>query len=320
MAAPAKALVRIGARDLQISNVDKVLWPRDGYTKGDLIAYYRTVARWLLPHLQERPLTMQRYPDGIEGGSFFEKEAPRGTPPWVETVRVESPGGRRSHISYIVCNDEATLAFVANLGSIVLHVWTSRVGSLDNPDFALFDLDPWEGCTLRTLATVALKLRGILGSIGLKPLVKTSGSSGLHVVIPLRREYDYEPVKIFAELVARRLAAAAPDLTTLERMTAKRKRGSVYLDYVQVGHGKTLVPPYSVRARDGAPVSMPLDWSEVEALARKRAGEPEDASRPWTIRTAPKRLAQRGDLWAEKHWKPARLESALVKAQRAWAE
>lgn len=318
--ASVKTLVCVGSRDLQISNVDKVLWPRDGYTKGDLIAYYRSIARWLLPHLHDRPLTLQRYPDGVDGGSFFEKEAPRGTPEWVQTVRVDSPGGRRSHISYIVCNDEATLTFVANLGSIVLHTWTSRVGSLDNPDFALFDLDPWEGCTLKTMATVALKLREILGSIGLKPVVKTSGSSGLHVVIPLHSDYGYEPVKIFAELVARRLAAALPDLTTLERMTAKRKSGTVYLDYVQVGHGKTLVPPFSVRARDGAPVSMPLDWGEVEALARKRSGRPEDASAPWTIRTAPKRLAKIGDLWAGKNWKPARLEAALAQAQRSWRD
>ncbi|MDQ6822893.1 MAG: non-homologous end-joining DNA ligase [Candidatus Eremiobacteraeota bacterium] len=318
--ASLKSQVRVGKRDLQISNVDKVLWPRDGYTKGELIAYYRCISQWLLPHLHDRPLTLQRYPDGIDGGSFFEKEAPRGTPEWVQTVRVDSPGGRRSHISYIVCNDEATLTFVANLGSIVLHTWTSRVGSLDNPDFALFDLDPWEGCTLKTMATVALELRDILGSIGLKPVVKTSGSSGLHVVIPLQPDYDYEPVKIFAELVARRLAAALPDLTTLERMTAKRKGGTVYLDYVQVGHGKTLVPPFSVRARDGAPVSMPLDWSEVEALGRKRSGVPEDASAPWTIRTAPKRLAKIGDLWAGKNWKPARLEAALAKAQRSWRD
>ncbi|MDP9111762.1 MAG: non-homologous end-joining DNA ligase [Candidatus Eremiobacteraeota bacterium] len=318
--ASLKSQIRVGKRDLQISNVDKVLWPRDGYTKGELIAYYRCISQWLLPHLHDRPLTLQRYPDGIDGGSFFEKEAPRGTPEWVQTVRVDSPGGRRSHISYIVCNDEATLTFVANLGSIVLHTWTSRVGSLDNPDFALFDLDPWEGCTLKTMATVALELREILGSIGLKPVVKTSGSSGLHVVIPLQPDYDYEPVKIFAELVARRLAAALPDLTTLERMTAKRKAGTVYLDYVQVGHGKTLVPPFSVRARDGAPVSMPLDWSEVEALGRKRSGVPEDASAPWTIRTAPKRLAKIGDLWAGKNWKPARLEAALAKAQRSWRD
>ncbi|HEY8297045.1 MAG TPA: non-homologous end-joining DNA ligase [Candidatus Baltobacteraceae bacterium] len=319
MPASEKTLVRVGTHSLQISNLDKVLWPRDGYTKGDFIAYYQSVAPWLVPHLKDRPLTLERYPNGIDGESFFEKQAPRGTPDWVETVRIESSSERRSHTAFLVCNDEATLVFCANLASIVLHTWTSRVRSLDEPDYALFDLDPWEGCTLKTMATVALKLRDLLDAIGLKPLVKTSGSSGLHVVIPLRTGYGYEPIKIFAEVIARRLAAENPDLTTLERMTAKRKRGTVYLDYVQVGRGKTLVPPFVVRARDGAPVSMPLEWSEVEALARKRSGAPEDASAPWTIKTAPKRLAKIGDLWAGQNWKPAKLEAAIAKAQKHWA-
>lgn len=318
MAASAKSPVVIGGRTINLSNPDKVLWPRDGYTKGDLVAYYRGVAKWILPHLRDRPLTLQRYPDGIDGPSFFEKQAPRAAPSWARTVAVPSSGGKRSHIAYLVCDDEATLAFVANLASIVLHVWTSRVEALDNPDYVLFDLDPWEGCTLKTLAAVALQVRSTIESIGLKPLVKSSGSSGLHVVIPLVPEYDYEPVKVFAELIARRVAQAAPELTTLERMTAKRKAGTVYLDYVQVGHGKTLVPPYAVRAVDGACVSMPLDWAEVEALARKRSGRPEDASAPWTIKTAPGRLKARGDLWSGSRWKPARLEKAIAKAQKVF--
>ncbi|MDQ2871535.1 MAG: non-homologous end-joining DNA ligase, partial [Candidatus Eremiobacteraeota bacterium] len=303
--------------DLTLSNPDKVLWPRDGFTKGDLVDYYRHVTPLIVPHLRDRPLTLQRYPDGIDGPSFFEKHAPRGTPDWVPTVSVAA-SNERGETAYIVCNDEATLVFCANLASIVLHTWTSRVDSLDRPDFVLFDLDPWEGCTLKTMATVALKLRDLLDEIGLKPLVKTSGSSGLHVVIPLRPEYDYEPIKVFAELIARQLAARNADLTTLERMTAKRKAGTVYLDYVQVGRGKTLVPPFAARARDGAPVSMPLEWDEVEVLARKRAGMPEDASAPWTIRTAPKRLAKIGDLWAGKNWKPAKLETAIRKAKKTW--
>jgi bifunctional non-homologous end joining protein LigD len=318
VAVSKKTTARVGSRDLQLSNLDKVLWPRDGYTKGDLIAYYRHVAPLLVPHLEDRPLTLQRYPNGIDAASFFEKQAPRGTPPWVKTVTLDSSSERRSEISYIVCNDEATLVFCANLASIVLHTWTSRVDTLDEPDYVLFDLDPWEGCTLKTMATVAVKLRELLDRIGLAPLVKTSGSSGLHVVIALRPQYDYEPIKVFAEVIARRLASENAGLTTLERMTAKRPRGTVYLDYVQVGRGKTLVPPYVVRARDGAPVSMPLQWDEVEALSRKRSGAPEDASAPWTIQTAPKRLAKLGDLWAGSHWKPAKLETAIAKAQKLW--
>ncbi|MGZ3533505.1 MAG: non-homologous end-joining DNA ligase [Vulcanimicrobiaceae bacterium] len=318
MATSTKTLVRVGNRDLQLSNLDKVLWPRDGYTKGDLIAYYRSVAKWLIPHLEDRPLTLERYPDGIDGESFFEKQAPRGVPEWVRTVTLPSSSERRGKTSYIVCDDEPTLVYCANLAAIVLHTWTSRVQSLDEPDYVLFDLDPWEGCTLKTMVTVAIKLRDLLAEIGLAPLVKTSGGTGMHVVIPLRPEYGYEPVKVFAELIARRLALQNPDLTTLQRMTAKRPSGTVYIDYVQVGRGKTLVPPYVARARDGAPVSMPLTWEEVEQLARKRAGKPEDASGMWTMANAVGRLKKLGDLWGGTNWKEAKLEAAIAKAKKAW--
>lgn len=318
MSAGSKTLVRVGSHTLALSNLEKVLWPRDGYTKGDLIAYYRSVARWLVPHLRDRPLTLQRWPDGIGGESFFEKQAPRGAPPWVRTVRLPSSSSRRSTIDYVVCDDEATLVWCANLAAIVLHAWTSRVASLDRPDYVLFDLDPWEGCTLKTMAAVALALREILEQVGLHPLVKTSGSSGMHVVVALQPQYGYDTVKLFAELTARRLAGLLPNATTLERMTAKRPRGTVYLDYVQVGSGKTVVPPYVVRARDGAPVSMPLQWEEVERLARKRGGAPEDASSLWTIANATGRLERLGDLWAGRAWRRARLEPALVKARTRW--
>ena len=310
--------VEIGGHSLVLSNDAKVLWPEDGYTKGDLIRYYREVAPFILPHLAHRPLTLQRYPDGIHGESFFEKNAPRGLPDWIETVGVPSDGARRGEVRFVVCNDEAALVWVANLASIVLHVWTSRVESLDTPEFIFFDLDPDEGCTLATLATVALGLRDTLAEIGLTPLLKSSGGSGLHVAIPLAPEYTYEQAKGFAELVARHLNARMPDLTTLLRMPAKRPKGTVYLDYVQVGKGKTLVAAYSARPRAGAPVSMPLEWNEVEAMARKRAKETEGEFARFTLKNAPARLAERGDLWGGAHWKQQRLEPALEKARTAW--
>ena len=310
--------VEIGGHSLVLSNDAKVLWPEDGYTKGDLIRYYRAVAPFILPHLEGRPLTMQRYPDGIHGESFFEKHAPRGVPAWIETVAVPSDSGRRDEIRFVVCNDEATLVWAANLASIVLHVWTSRVGSLDVPEFIFFDLDPGDGCTLATLAKVAIGLRDALAEIGLVPLVKSSGGSGLHVAIPLEPAYTYDVAKAFAELVARHLNAQLPDLTTLLRMPAKRPKGTVYLDYVQVGKGKTLVSAYSARPRAGAPVSMPLDWSEVEAMVRKRAKETEGEFARFTLKNAPALLADRGDLWGGKHWRQQRLEPALEKARKAW--
>lgn len=317
MPAAARTLVEVGGRDLSLSNLDKVLWPDDGYTKGDLIDYYRSVSEWLLPHLRERPLTMERYPDGIAAQPFWEKNAPRGMPSWIETVAVPSDNGRRKTIDFIVCNDEATLVYVANLASIVLHVWTSRTGSLERPDLVLFDLDP-HFCSIATLARVAVRFRDTIASMGLEPLVKTTGGKGLHVVIPLVPQYTYDVAKTFAELIARRIHEEAPELTTLQRTIAKRPKGTVYLDWVQVGEGKTMAAPFSVRARPKAPVSWPLGWDEVEAMTRKRAPDTAKEMARWTIENVPGLLKKGGDRWAGRGWKEQRLEPALKKARQLW--
>ena len=311
--------VTVGAHTVSLSNLDKVLFPRDGYTKGDLIAYYRGVATWLLPYLRDCPLTLQRYPDGIDGPSFFEKHLPKGLPDWVERVSLTSPEGTRAKTTYMVCNDEATLTYVANLASIVLHVWTSHVQTIEAPDYMFFDLDPGERCTIKTLAAVALEVRDLLASIGLAALVKTSGGMGLHVVVPLVAGYTYDAAKMFAEIVAHRLAHEDGDRISLERSLAKRDQTAVYFDFLQVGRGKTMVSAYSVRARDGAPVSTPLAWDEVQAFARKRSGVPADTFAAFNLKTTPKRLARDGDLWGGKAWKKQRLEPAIAKAQKQWA-
>ena len=301
-----------------LTNLDKVLWPRDGITKGDLIRYYNDVAEWLLPHLQDRPLTLQRYPNGIDKESFFEKNVPRGAPAWVKTAKIASESGKRSFIQYVICNDAKTLAYLANLAAITLHAWLSRTGALDTPDYALFDLDPWEGCSLGTLARVALALRDVLEGLGMKPAVKTSGGSGLHVMLRLAPEYDYETVRGFAQLIANRLRNVCGDDVTLERAVGKRRRGSVYIDWVQVGKGKTIVPPYVVRARPKAPVSMPLSWRDVEAMARKRVADPPDEFARFNMKTALKALRGKGDSWTKATAKEHRLEPALQKAKQAW--
>jgi bifunctional non-homologous end joining protein LigD len=317
--AEQRVAVRVGSRTLSLSNLEKVLWPRDGYTKGDLIEYYEGVTDSMLPHLKGRPLTLQRYPNGIDGATFFEKHLPRGTPEWVERVTVPTPGGSRSDTTFVVCNDEPTLVYVANLGTIVLHIWTSRMPALDEPDFVIFDLDPGEKCTLKTLTRVGLFVRELLEAIGLKPLVKTTGGYGIHVVVPLAAGYSYDTAKVFAEIVARRAASELGELATLQRTIAKRPQEAVYIDFVQVGHGKTIVAPYSVRARDGAPVSTPLHWSEVEAFAKRRATvAPADEFAKFTITTTPKRLTREGDLWGPKFWKKQRLEPAIREAKRLW--
>ncbi len=317
MAAPRTSIV-VGNRTISVSNLDKVLFPRDGYTKGDVIGYYRSVARWMLPHMRDCPLTLQRWPDGIDAPSFFEKHLPKGLPDWVARVTISSPDGQRAKTTYTICNDEPTLVYVANLASIVLHVWTSRVETIEEPDYVFFDLDPGEKCTMKTLAAVALEVRDLLASIGLASLVKTSGGMGLHVVVPLAAGYRYDAAKMFAEIAAQRLAREDSARITLERSLSKRDQSAVYFDFQQVGRGKTTVCAYSVRARDGAPVSTPLDWSEVEAFARKRSGAPWDVFAAYNLRTTPKRLERDGDLWSGKAWKKQRLEPAVTKAQKIW--
>jgi bifunctional non-homologous end joining protein LigD len=311
--------VTIGERSLSLTNQTKVLFPNDGITKGDLVNYYRTMAPYLLQYVRGNPLTMERYPDGIAGDKgIWEKQIPRYAPPWVDRVTTTPATGAPREVTFLICSDEATLAWIANLAAITLHVWTSHVPTLDTPDFVLFDLDPGETCSIARLAKVALAFRDELAAIGLDALVKTTGGMGLHVIVPLAPHYDYAVAKGFAELVARHVAAAFPADTTLERTIARRPDDVVYLDWVQVGKGKTYVAPFSVRARDGAPVSMPLAWAEIEKMRRKRAPETTAEMRRWTIANVPALVAKNGDPW-KTAWKPQELDDALGRAQSLWA-
>ena len=302
----------------KFTNLDKVLWPDDGFTKGDLIKYYLSVAAWLLPYLKDRPLTLQRFPNGINSESFFEKQAPLGAPAWVATARIPSQYGKRSKIDYVLCDDERTLAWLANLAAITLHVWLSRTGSLGTPDYCLFDLDPQAGCKLATLARVALRLRDELKTIGISSAIKTSGGKGLHVMLRLAPKYEYEEVRRFTELVAHRLANVCGDDVTLERMIKKRPRGTVAVDWAQVGEGKTIVMPLVVRARPKAPVSWPLPWSEIERMAHSRAPDIFEAAARFNIKSVPGLLKRGGDRWRSDLPTPQRLEPALKKAQKIW--
>jgi bifunctional non-homologous end joining protein LigD len=311
--------VTIDGRTLTLTNLDKVLFPRDGYTKGDLIAYYRAVAPVILPYLRDNPLTMERFPDGIDvPRGIWEKQMPRFTPDWVQRVTIAPSTGEPRKVTYIVCGDEATLVWVANLAAITLHIWYSHVPTLDTPDVILLDLDPGERCPIARLAKVALAFREELEGLGIRSYVKTTGGMGLHVLIPLEPHYDYEVAKGVSELIARRIHTVLPDETTLERTIARRPEDRVYLDWVQVGKGKTYVAPFTVRARDGAPVSMPLPWREVEAMRRKRSPETTAEMRRWTIRNVPGLIAKDGDPWRREGWKPQALEGALSRARSLW--
>ena len=251
---------RAEAREVKITNVGKVFWPDEGYTKGDLIAYYEAVAPLLLPYLKDRPLVLTRYPDGIRGKSFFQKDAPDFVPAWVRTERIYSKDAERE-IDYFIANDIETLRYVANLGTIPLHLWSSRLGSLDRPDWLVLDLDP-KGAPFTDVITVARTLHRILGELAVPNYIKTSGATGLHILIPLGAQYSHEEARTFGRLLALLAVEASPEISTIARPVRARE-GKVYVDFAQNGHGRTIVAPYSLRPLSGAPASCPLLWEEV---------------------------------------------------------
>ncbi len=271
------------APSVKVTNLKKVFWPDEGYTKGDLIAYYETVAPFLLPYLRDRPVVLTRYPDGIKGKSFFQKDAPEFAPDWVRTERIYSKDAERD-IDYFIVNDADTLRYVANMGTIPLHLWSSRLGSLDRPDWLVLDLDP-KGAPFTDVVKVAREIHRILDDLELPNYVKTSGATGLHVLVPLGARYTHEEARTFARLLATLGAQATPDIATLARPIRSRE-GKVYIDFGQNGHGRTIVAPYSVRPLPGAPASCPLQWTEVTSRL--------DPAR-FTIKTLPARINKTGD-------------------------
>jgi bifunctional non-homologous end joining protein LigD len=270
-------------REHRITNPDKVFWPEEGYTKADLVAYYETVAPYLLPYLRDRPLVLTRYPDGIAGKSFFQKDAPEFVPAWVRTERIYSTDAGRD-INYFILNDVETLRYVANLATIPLHLWSSRLGALDRPDWLVLDLDP-KGASFTDVVSVARALHTILDAVEVPHYPKTSGSTGLHILVPLGAAYTYEEARMFARLIGMLAVEAVPDVATLARPLRSR-RGKVYVDYAQNGQGRTVVAPFSVRPLPGAPVSCPLRWDEVGPRLDPAA---------LTIKTVPRRFARRPD-------------------------
>ncbi len=266
-----------------LTNLDKIFWPAEGYTKGDLIAYYQAVAPWLLEYLKDRPVVLTRYPDGIEGKSFFQKDAPAYAHDFVRTVRVWS-GESQRELNYFVCDSEESLRYIANMAAIPLHVWGSRVATLETPDWCILDLDP-KDAPFAHVVTVARAVHALCDAIELPCFVKTSGSTGLHVLVPLGRQCTYEQARTLGGLLARVIAAELPEIATITRQVSKRD-GRVYLDYVQNGHGRLLAAPLTARPVPGALVSTPLEWSEVG---------PKLSLAKFTIRSVPARMAKRGD-------------------------
>jgi bifunctional non-homologous end joining protein LigD len=289
MARSSAIEIRAGRRDVRVTHPDKVLFPGDGITKADLIAYLVEVAPAMLPHIRDRPLSLHRFNDGIAGDGFFQKEIPRGAPEWVRRVRVPKQGGTVCHP---LAQDAATLAWLGNQNCITPHVWTSRVDRLDRPDRLVFDLDPAGGDEdFRLVRRTALELRDLLSELGVTAFAMTSGSRGVHVVVPLRRRYGFDRVEPAARAVAEELVARRPDdLTTAFR---KQDRGGrLFVDVLRTRWAQTTVAPYAVRARPGAPVAAPLRWEELEDGGLPRSGA-------LTLRDVPGRLARHGDPWRD---------------------
>lgn len=272
---------------VKLTNQDKIYFPKDGISKGDVIDYYQSVAKYILPHLKNRPLSLNRFPNGIEEQGFYQKDAGDHIPDWIKTTQVYSESNDK-YIDYIYCNDKATLAYLNNLGCIDFNPWNSSLPDLEHPDYLVLDLDPSKKNSFDEVIETALQVNEILQSIKIKGYCKTSGSTGIHIYIPMGAQYDFEQVKDFAHILMKQVHEKLPEITTLERSLQKRDRKKIYLDYLQNRTGQTLASAYSLRPKQGASVSMPLDWDEL-----KPGLLPTD----YTIENALERILNKGDLF-----------------------
>jgi bifunctional non-homologous end joining protein LigD len=278
--------LKIGRDKVELTSLDRVYWPDEGYTKGDLLRYYVEISNYIMPYLKDRPSILKRYPNGISEQMFFQHNVERA-PELLKTERLESETGRM--LNYAVYTDAASLIYLVNIGTIEQHPWHSRVTNLAHPDYIVFDLDP-HGAPFLNVLEVALSMRDALKDLKLTGYPKTSGSSGIHVYVPLRPRYEYVEVAEFSEQVSTRVAESLPRIATVERRIAERKKDQVYVDWQQNARGKSAASVYTVRAKAGASVSTPVTWREIA-----RGFEIKD----FTIKTVPRRIKRKGDLWKE---------------------
>ena len=282
-----KTDLKVNGHVITLTNQDKIYWPDEGIRKGDVINYYNAISKYIMPYLKGRPQSLRRNPNGITDKGFFHKDAGHDAPDWMQTISIFSESANKD-IEYIICNNKASLLYLNNLGCIELNPWNSRIFKLDNPDYMVIDLDPSENNSFQQIIDAALVVKQILDKAGAKAYCKTSGSRGLHIYVPLKAQYDYDEVRAFAEVVATRTQEQLPDTTTMERSLNKRK-GRIYLDYLQNKKGQTLASVYSARPKPGATVSTPLLWKEV-----KHGLHPSQ----FNIFNIEKRLDKHGDLFA----------------------
>ncbi|MGD9388585.1 MAG: non-homologous end-joining DNA ligase [Gammaproteobacteria bacterium] len=296
-----------GPYSFETSNEDKVLFPEAGITKGQLIDYYRNIAPVLLPHVEDRPLTLHRFPDGIRADGFYQHDTPDYFPDWI--ARHEAPragDGKNGPVDHMLCNNEATLAYLANQAAITLHAWLATAPKLKHPDKLVFDLDP-PGDDFEPVRQGARWVVELMQEVGLSPFVMTTGSRGLHVVAPLKPDLDFDAVRDFARAMADWLAEQHPDELTVEQRKNKR-RGRLYLDVMRNAYGQTSVAPYAVRALEGAPVATPITLDEL--------GDKHLAPRRWGLQNIRRRLGQRDDPWRDFRRHAASVRRAREKLER----
>jgi bifunctional non-homologous end joining protein LigD len=298
--------IELDGKRLRLSNLNKVYFPESGHTKRELLAYYYRMADFILPFLRDRALVLRRYPDGIKGQAFFQKDVREGLPDWFKTVPVDSEH-RGEVIHYATANDRASLLFLTGLGCIDHNPWSNRYDDIDHPDYFFFDLDPSDGTEFSVVVTIARALHEKLEELRLAHFLKTSGATGIHIYIPVEPVYTYEQLRTFGEIIARTVTAEHPNLVTSERIVAKRPAGRVLIDVQQNAHGRPLAAAYSVRAFPQAPVSTPLLPRELRASLR-----PESLN----IKTVFARLKEKGDLWADFWQRRQRLEDAIESLSR----
>lgn len=299
--------VKVGNCVLGLTSLERVYFPDAGYTKADLLRYYDSVAKYILPYLKDRPLIMKRYPTGIKGISFHQHDVNQ-VPEFVPTIELEAEDSEGKHmVDYVVGGNLQTHLYLANFGAIERHPWHSRIDDLERPDWFVFDMDPGDEVEFGTICDVAIIARDVLAYLGLKSYAKTSGSRGIHVYVPIKAEYNYGQVADFAAKVAGMVADADPENTTVQRSKTKRKKRQIYVDHMQNAYGKSVVAPYSVRPRPGAPVSAPLEWAEVK---RKKIRMSD-----FTIETIGKRIEKKGDLFAQVLKNKQSLEDAFEMAK-----
>jgi bifunctional non-homologous end joining protein LigD len=280
--------ITVDNQTIHLSSLEKVLFPGEGITKGDLIDYYQRIAEVMLPHIAGRPISMQRFPDGIAEEGFYQKEAPAYFPEWIDRVQVWVRE-EESQQPQVLCNNAATLVYLANQACITPHVWLSRQDRLEYPDRLIFDLDP-PSDAFEPVRNAALALREALSEEGLVSFVMTTGSRGLHVVVPIARERSFDEVRGVAHRLVEQLARRAPDRLTVEMAKADRQ-GRLFLDYLRNAYGQTAVAPYAIRAKPGAPVATPLDWEEL--------GDSSLHSQSYTLKNIFRRLGQKTDPWRD---------------------